>query len=282
MLGGCPPTMTRLSPLVSCTWCFVVMPRCLKWSNWWGWQMPLGRLTNSHADSTNVLNINVQGIRTTISPLLLREKTTNSQWCLPCDCCWKRNFCWKCNPWTAKCLCVLTKNPAGCDQTFQNHSNGWPHVRGCPPTMTRLSPLAFCMWWFVVMPRSLKSSQWWDWHTPLGRSTNSHADSINVLKINVQGIRTTISPVFFRGKTTNSQWCLPCDCCWKRNFCWKCNPWTAKCLGVLTKNPTRCDQTFQNHSHGCHRLGMPTNNDKTVTIGVLHVMVCGDATLLEM
>ena len=196
MLGGCPPTMTRLSPLVSCTWCFVVMPRCLKWSNWWGWQMPLGRLTNSHADSTNVLNINVQGIRTTISPLLLREKTTNSQWCLPCDCCWKRNFCWKCNPWTAKCLCVLTKNPAGCDQTFQNHSNGWPHVRGCPPTMTRLSPLAFCMWWFVVMPRSLKSSQWWDWHTPLGRSTNSHADSINVLKINVQGIRTTISPVF--------------------------------------------------------------------------------------
>ena len=126
---GCPPTMTRLSPLVSCTWWFVVMPRCLKWSNWWGWHMPLGRLTNSHADSTNVLNINVQGIRTTISPLLLREKTTNSQWCLPCDCCWKRNFCWKCNPWTAKCLCVLTKNPAGCDQTFQNHSNGW-HMLG--------------------------------------------------------------------------------------------------------------------------------------------------------
>ena len=144
--------------------------------------------------------------------------------------------------------------------------------------MTRLSPLVSCTWCFVVMPRCLKWSNWWGWQMPLGRLTNSHADSTNVLNINVQGIRTTISPLLLRGKTTNSQWCLPCDCCWKRNFCWKCNPWTAKCLCVLTKNPAGCDQTFQNHSNGWHMLGMPTNNDKTVTIGILHVMVCGDAT----
>ena len=149
---GCQPTMSRLSPLVFCMWWFVVKPRSLKSSQWWDWHTPLGRSTNSHADSMNVLKINVQGIRTTISLCFLRGKTTDSQWCLPCDCCWKCNFCWKCNPWTEKCLCVLTKKPSWMWPNFPKSISWVPHVRGRPQTMTRLSPLVFCMWWFVVMP----------------------------------------------------------------------------------------------------------------------------------
>ena len=206
---GCPPTMTRLSPLVFCMWWFVVMPRCLKCSNWWGWHMLLGRLTNSYAESINDLKINVQGISATISPLLLRGKTTNSQWCLPCDCCW----CWKCNPWTAKCLCVWTKTPTRCDQTFLNHSHGW-HMLGDAHQQWQ-----DCHHWCLAC-----DGLWWchdAWNEATGGAgTCSSADQpipMQIRRMSWKSMFKASEPQlvhFCWGlKTTNSQWCLPYDCC---------------------------------------------------------------------
>ena len=144
----------------------------------------------------------------------------------------------KMQPLDWEMLVRFDQKPSWMWPNFPKSISWVPHVRGRPQTMTRLSPLVFCMWWFVVMPCSLKSSQWWGWHILLGRSTNSHADSTNVLKINVKGIITTISPLLLRGKTSNRQWCLPCDCCWKCNFMLKMQPLGCEMLVRFDQEPS--------------------------------------------